>query len=63
MFVLIERRNMIGSGSDVPIFPTKERREEIEYRQRQFSTHLPSRSDLQINSPDDTRDLQKQTTR
>jgi hypothetical protein len=29
---------MIGSGSDVPIFPTKERREEIEYRQRQFST-------------------------
>jgi hypothetical protein len=53
MFVLIERRNIIDSGSNVPIFPTKERREVIEYRQRQFSTHLPSRSDLQINSPDD----------
>jgi hypothetical protein len=50
MFVLIERRNMIDSGSNVPIFPTKERREVIEYRQRQFSTHLPSQSDLQINS-------------
>jgi hypothetical protein len=42
MFVLIEQRNMIGSGSDVPIFPTKERRKVIEDWQRQFSTHLPS---------------------
>jgi hypothetical protein len=34
MFMLIERQNMIESGSDVPIFPTKEIREVIEYRQR-----------------------------
>jgi hypothetical protein len=53
MFVLIERRNMIDSGSNVPIFSTKERREVIEYQQCQFSTHLPSQSNLQINSPDD----------
>ena len=52
---VIELQNMIGSGSgsDGPIFPMKERREETEYQQCQFSTHLPSRSDLQINSPDD----------
>jgi hypothetical protein len=40
LFVLLEQRNMIGSGGDVPIFPTKERREVIEYRQRQFSQRI-----------------------
>ena len=63
LFVLLERRDRIVNGTGVLISPAKERGEAIQCRQRQFSTRSTSRSDLQTNSPGDTRDLQKQTTR
>ena len=53
LFVLLEQRDRIVTGTGVPVSPAKERGEAIECRQRQFSTHLPSQSDLQTNSPDD----------
>jgi hypothetical protein len=46
----------------VPIFSMSERREVIEYRQCQVSRHICHREAICVtNSPDDKKDLQKQT--